>query len=120
MKLQHLVSVFCAWTASTRALAPANPYGWDDRQPDNSPTGRLYLKGRPDTHVYIVDQHQHPVVRDNDGWYVYATTETNNTSLSGKRQLFHPTEYRVSPDSIPPRHLQGDGLLSPERKQKNN
>lgn len=104
------------------ALAPANPYGWDEKQPDGTGAGRLYLKGHPldeDAGVYMVDQHDHPVVMDKEGWYVYGSLSNNqnNTtpaSLRGRaghdRQrrrslLIQPTEHRISPDSVPPRHL---------------
>lgn len=120
--------VVCVVTTAS-ALAPANPYGWDERQPDGSAAGRLYLKGHPafDEEVLVVDQHDHPVVVDSDGWYVYGSPDATNSttttvSLRGarrrspatknttehnnrRRSLWHPTQYRISPDSTPPRHL---------------
>ena len=107
VQLHRIAAFLCAWAASTSALAPANPHGWDDTQPDGSPTGRLYLKGRPDQHVHIVDQHQHPVVVDDEGWYVYGSPNNKKSALrQPRRKLWIPTSYRVSPDSVPPRHLQ--------------
>ena len=133
-RMRGLAVCLCAWAArTTTALAPANPYGWEEKQPDGTAAGRLYLKGHPLHDVYIVDQHQHPVVVDDNGWYVYGSSQFDNASSNGlrghggdgrhedssesinttlrgsrtrRRQLWYPTEYRLSPDSNPPRHLQ--------------
>ena len=94
----------CVVASRTKALAPVNPFGWEETQPDGSAAGRLYLKGHParDEHVYVVDQYDHPVVVDSDGWYVYGTRSQNSTSLlrgdeRHRRQLWYPSDYRVSP-----------------------
>jgi len=122
-RMRRVAACLCACVATAAALAPANPYGWEETQPDGSAAGRLYLKGRPDESVFVVDQHKHPVVLDEDGWYVYGSTKTSNnttttttttttTSLRGqsaqqeRRRELYPTHYRVSPHSKPPRHLE--------------
>lgn len=132
---------------SVTSLAPANHFGWEETHRDGSKVGRLYLKGDPiDEDVYTVDRHDHPVVVNADGFYVYASLQPrNNTDDKGeaktyqswhhppfsghdspsrfykkdlrertrrKSQLWHPTEYRVTPDSIPPRHLLEEVLSS--------
>ena len=103
MRLQWPAVCFCAWVAAVKALAPANPFGWEETQPDGSPVGRLYLKGHPVREiVYVVDQHEYPVVIDDKGWYVYGSSETNDTSLRGsysrQRELWYPTKHGVSRD----------------------
>jgi len=113
--MRRLVACLCAWIAVTTALAPANPYGWEETQPDGSPVGRLFLKGRPDQYVYMSDDNDHPVVVDEDGWYVYGSLDdtllrggrqSSSKSTDGqRRQLWYPTSHRVTPDSKPPRHL---------------
>lgn len=96
-----------------QALAPANPHGWDEYQPDGSKAGKLYLKGHPydEKSVYVVDKHEHPVVRNDDGWFVYGTPLVNSTEAKRHRKLWEPTPYRVGPNTRPPRHLQ-ERLLS--------
>ena len=110
MLMRCLLALLC-WTTHIHALAPANPHGWDEYQPDGTPAGRLYLKGHPfdGSGVYTVDQHQHPVVRDEDGWYVYGSLNTTSAAADNderqRRQLWVPTQHRIGPDSKPPRHL---------------
>jgi hypothetical protein len=56
------------------------------------------------------DENDHPVVIDNDRWYVYGSASTNSTAhlrgLDRWRQLWYPSAYQVTPNSTPPRHLQ--------------
>lgn len=118
MSMLWLCSIAVFWSAWIIANthpthgAPASPFGWQETQPDGSPTGRLFLRGHPSDTVYTVDRHEHPVVVDDDGWYVYGslsrhTNETNATDRgSQQRQLWHPTSHKVSPNSKPPGHLQ--------------
>lgn len=114
-RMRRLASCLFAWALrSSIALAPSSPFGWRETQPDGSPVGRLYLKGRPDKYVYMSDENGHPVVVDDDGWYVYGSASTNSTTnLRGpdrRRQLLYPSTHRVSPNSTPPRHLQEEIL----------
>ncbi len=120
MRRLFLATLYAIVSTSCCALAPMNPYGWDEKQPDGSAAGKLFLKGHPfneESGVYMVDQHGHPVVMDDKGWYVYASVNENRNKTSllrggapgqERRQglvPFHPTEHVISPESKPPRHL---------------
>jgi hypothetical protein len=69
------------------ARGTTNHFGWEETHRDLSKAGRLYLKGHPiDEDVYTVDRHDHPVVVNADGFYVYESLQPrNNTDDKGEK-----------------------------------
>lgn len=71
----------------------------DEFQPDGS-IASIRLLGHPYTGVFQTDRYGHPVVRDDDGWFVYASHHNTTLSHNGRRHL-QPSINRVGIDDPP-------------------
>ena len=71
-QLCSVVLVFFSVLFSVEAMVgSANQRPIEEAQPDGNVI-RLFLKGHPLSGAFMTDERGHPVVRDNQGWYVYA------------------------------------------------
>ena len=83
------------YTATMAMVATPNPNPLQEVQPDGT-TIRLFLKGHPISGAFMTDAASHPVVRDDQGWYVYASHQ-HEEMIGGRRKLL-PSQRRVGVD----------------------
>lgn len=100
--MQHVRGLLLCSLITTCAMANvAVTYPGDINvvQPDGTLVN-LRLKGHPYTGVFETDSHGHPVVRDDEGWFVYASHHNTSLAHNGRRRL-QPSADRVGIDDPP-------------------
>jgi hypothetical protein len=97
------IIALCSFLIRRSNANVAVPYPGEiyEKQPDGS-VATLRLSGHPYTGVFQTDLHGHPVNRDEEGWFVYASYQNLSLVHNGKRQL-EPSSRRVGSDD-PPSH----------------
>ena len=104
-QLYSVVLIFFSVLCSVEALGSVNQSPLEEVQPDGSVI-RLFLKGHPLSGAFMTDDRGHPVVRDKEGWYVYASH--NHTERIGGRIRLLASQRRVGeeePESTEPPDL---------------
>lgn len=84
IQLSHLKRLLPLALAALSPLhttsVPASPHGVVELQPDGSKTPALYIQG--DHRVnYMTDENSYTVIRDEEGWYVYADRDETSGEL---------------------------------------
>ena len=80
-------------------VAPSNPNPIEESQPDGNVV-QLFLKGHPHSGAFLTDAAGHPVLRDDQGWYTYASYEYEyDTTIGGRRKLI--ASHRRMEDGAP-------------------
>lgn len=96
-----------ALTLSAAWAAPASPHGRAYRQPDGSETPQLWLKGNQH-YSWMVDRNDYTVMKDSNGWWVYAQKEDGDLVPSRFRVGFtNPKKLGLTP------HLKTDPKKRP-------
>jgi M6 family metalloprotease-like protein len=80
--------LFCATTTVVAMIANPNPNPIEEIQPDGTRI-QLFLKGHPFSGAFMTDAEGHPVVRDEQGWYVYGAHQHDNQQhhIGGRTRL---------------------------------
>lgn len=98
------VILLCSLMLSCVRANVAVPYPGEiyENQPDGT-VATLRLSGHPYTGVFQTDSLGHPVLRDENGWFVYASYDNPSHSNDRRRRQLRPSNRRVGIDA-PPSH----------------
>jgi hypothetical protein len=98
------IILLCSLMLSCVRANVAVPYPGEiyENQPDGT-VATLRLSGHPYTGVFQTDSLGHPVLRDENGWFVYASYDNPSHSNDQRRRQLRPSNRRVGIDA-PPSH----------------
>ena len=99
-----LITFLCSFILSFVKANVAVPYPGKiyEHQPDGT-IATLRLAGHPYTGVFQTDLLGHPVLRDKNGWFVYASYDNPSVSHSHEKRQLQPSNRRVG-IHVPPSH----------------